>query len=261
MSDKPIYLEKHGEVADIVLNRPDKLNALNKEVWEGIIALMGEVEADHEIKVVILRSSQTRAFAAGADISEFPVVHATPESARAYHGVIRQAYDAVANINRPTIGMIQGLCFGGGCALALCCDLRYADTTSKFCIPPAKLGIAYSLHETKRLMDLVGPSKAKEMLMGAKVIPAQEALQVGLATRLFEPEDLERETRAFAAHLASLSQFTIRAVKTIAHEIVEGAVEETETSRELSRQAFEGPDYKEGRAAFLEKRTPKFSYS
>ena len=261
MSERPVYLEKHGEVADVVLNRPDKLNALNKEVWEGIIELMGQVEADHDIKVVILRGANERAFAAGADISEFPVVHATPESARTYHGVIRQAYDAVANIDRPTIAMVQGICFGGGCALALCCDLRYADTTSRFCIPPAKLGIAYSLHETKRLMDLVGPSRAKEMLMGAKVIPAQEALQIGLATRLFAPDEVERETRAFAAHLASLSQFTIRAVKTIAHEIVEGAVEETETSRGLSRQAFEGPDYKEGRSAFLEKRAPKFTYS
>lgn len=261
MSERPIYLEKHGEVADIVLNRPDKLNALNKEVWEGVIELIGEIETDHEIKVVILRSSNERAFAAGADISEFPVVHATPESAQAYHGTIRRAYDAVANIDRPTIAMIQGVCFGGGCALSLCCDLRYADTTSRFCIPPAKLGIAYSLHETKRLMDLVGPSRAKEMLMGAKVIPAAEALQIGLATRLFEPDDLEQETRAFAANLASLSQFTIRAVKSTAHEILEGAVDETEASRVRSRQAFEGPDYKEGRSAFLEKRTPKFTYS
>ena len=261
MSDRPIYLEKHGETADLVLNRPDKLNALNKEVWDGIIELMAEVEADHAIKVVILRSSQPRAFAAGADISEFPIVHATPESAQAYHAGIRKAYDAVANINRPTIAMIQGVCFGGGCALALCCDLRYADTTARFCIPPAKLGIAYSLHETKRLSDLIGPSRAKEMLMGAKVIPAEEALMTGLATRLFAPDELERETRAFAANLASLSQFTIRAVKTISHEITEGAVEETEVSRGLSRAAFESPDYKEGRNAFLEKRVPKFTYS
>lgn len=261
MSEQPVYLEKHGEVADLVLNRPDKLNALNKEVWDGITSLMGEVEADPAIKVVILRSSAERAFAAGADISEFPIVHKTPESAQAYHAGIRKAYDAVANINRPTIAMIQGVCFGGGCALALCCDLRYADTTSRFCIPPAKLGIAYSLHETKRLMDLVGPSRTKEMLMGAKVIPAQEALQIGLATRLFEPGELEGETRAFAAHLAGLSQFTIRAVKAVCDEIVHGAVEDTESSKALSRAAFDSPDYKEGRAAFLEKRAPKFTYS
>lgn len=261
MSDRPIYLEKHGETADLVLNRPDKLNALNSEVWDGIRDLMAQVEADREIKVVILRSSNTKAFAAGADISEFPIVHATPESAQAYHAGIRKAYDAVANIDRPTIAMVQGLCFGGGCALALCCDLRYADTTSSFCIPPAKLGIAYSLHETKRLMDLVGPSRTKEMLMGAKVIPSAEALQIGLATRLFEPEDLERETRAFARHLASLSQFTIRAVKTISQEILDGAVEDNEVSKGLSRKAFESPDYKEGRSAFLEKRAPKFTYS
>ena len=260
MSNDPIYMNKEDEIAEIVLNRPDKLNALNAEVWQGIIDLFGQAGDDPDIKVVILRSGASRAFAAGADISEFPIVHATAESAADYHDKIRTAYNAISNLNKPTIAMVRGVCFGGGCAIALNCDLRYADSTSQFCIPPAKLGIAYSLLETKRLSDLIGPSRAKEMLMGAKVIGAQEALSIGLATRLFSPEELEVETRAFAENLCRLSQFTIRAVKTMVGEILEGATEETETSGRLRAEGFQGPDYIEGRDAFLEKRKATFTY-
>lgn len=260
MSNDPIYMTKNGEIAEIILNRPDKLNALNAEVWQGIIDLFGQAGADDDVKVVILRSSAPRAFAAGADISEFPIVHATAESAGAYHDKIRTAYDAIASLNKPTIAMIRGVCFGGGCAIALNCDLRYADTTARFCIPPARLGIAYSLSETKRLADLIGPSRAKEMLMGAKVIEAPEALAIGLATRLFEPDALEAGTHDFARNLCDLSQFTIRAVKTMVSEISEGAVDETDTSRRLRVEGFLGADYIEGRDAFLEKRKAKFTY-
>jgi enoyl-CoA hydratase/carnithine racemase len=260
MSDEPIYLTRDGAIAEMVLNRPDKHNALNRHIWNAIPALCGEVAEDPETKVLIVRGVGGEAFAAGADISEFPEVHATPESARAYHGEIRQAYNALAGLNKPTIAMINGICFGGGCAIAVCCDMRYASTDARFCIPPAKLGLTYTLFETKRLCDLVGPAKTKEMLMGAKVIEAEEAFTVGLATRLFAPADLEAGTRAFASELAGLSQFTIRGVKTIVGEILAGAHDETENSRTLSAQAFDGPDYTEGRDAFLEKRRPKFTY-
>ena len=198
MTLKPIFLNRDGEIAEMVLNRPDKHNALNQEIWRAIPGLIREVETDPALKVLIVRGVAAKAFAAGADIAEFPEVHATTESAIAYHGEIAQAFEAMNQMAKPTIAMISGICFGGGCALALTCDLRYADETARFCIPPAKLGIAYSLRESKRLTDVVGPSKAKEMLMGAKIIDASEAEQVGLVTRLFKSETLEAETRAFA---------------------------------------------------------------
>lgn len=260
MSSEPIYLTRDGEVAEMVLNRADKHNALNRQIWNSITELCREVADDPDIKVLILRGAGGKAFAAGADISEFKDVHATPESAQAYHGEIRLAYNALSTLNKPTIAMVNGICFGGGCAIALCCDMRYAARDARFCIPPARLGLTYSLFETKRLCDLVGPAKTKEMLMGAKVIEAEEAFTVGLATRLFERDELETETRAFARELASLSQFTIRNVKTIVGEILAGAVDETENSKALAARAFDEPDYAEGRDAFLEKRPAKFTY-
>lgn len=260
MQDKPVYMEERGEIAVMVLNRPEKLNALNHAIWASIPALCAEVADNREIKVLIVRGSTTQAFASGADIAEFPKVHATPDTARAYHHDIHTAYDALNGLEKPTIAMVQGYCFGGGCALALCCDMRYADTTSKFCIPPARLGIAYSLKETKRLYDLVGPSKTKEMLYGAKVIEAEEALRVGLATRLFRPEEIEAETFAFAEELCRLSQFSIRTIKRTTQSIGAGAQQADAELQARIMSGFEGADYREGRAAFLEKRKPNFTY-
>ncbi len=260
MSSDPIYLEKQGEIAHIVLNRPEKRNALSRQVWEAIPQLARDIEADRDIKVVIVRGATPVAFSAGADIAEFDEVHATPETARQYDELIREAYHALHGIDRPTIAMISGVCFGGGCALALSCDLRYADETAKFCIPPARLGLVYTLLETKRLYDLVGPSKTKEMLMGAKVIEAEEALRVGIATRLFSQDELERETLAFAEQLCGLSQVTIRAVKRVVAEIEQGACDDNERTHALIMDGFTKPDYLEGRDAFLAKRPAKFTY-
>lgn len=259
MTKPPIYLETQGAIALLVLNRPDKRNALSTVMWQAIPRLVAEAAANPAVKVLIMRGATAEAFSAGADIGQFDRVHASAESARAYQTVVRAAYDALALLEKPTIAMVRGVCFGGGCALALCCDLRYADPTASFCIPPARLGLTYSLGETKRLVDLVGPAKAKEMLMGAKVIEAEEALRVGLATRLFPADELERETLAFADSLCGLSQFTIRAVKQVVWEILNGAVEETELSARLLERQFDGPDYLEGRRAFLEKRKPVFT--
>jgi enoyl-CoA hydratase/carnithine racemase len=259
MTDGAIFLETRGAIAELVLNRPDKRNALSAAMWQAIPGLALEAGADPRVKVLILRGASALAFSAGADIAEFERVHASAATAGEYHAVIAAAYDALARLEKPTIAMVQGVCFGGGCALALCCDLRYADPSARFCIPPARLGLTYSLGETKRLVDLVGPSKAEEMLMGAKVIDAEEALRIGLATQLFAAAELERETRAFAGQLAELSQFTIRAVKQIVGEIQNGAVAETELSKRLLESQFDGPDYLEGRRAFLEKRKPAFT--
>lgn len=256
--ERPITIIEDGPVATLVLNRPEKRNALSEAMWQEIADQTTSLAANPSIKVLIVRGVDATAFSAGADIAEFDRVHASPTAADAYRKVVDAAYEALAGLKKPTIAMVQGVCFGGGCALSLCCDLRYVDPTAKFCIPPAKLGLVYSLKETKRLADLVGPSKAKEMLMGACVVEAEDAERIGLATRLFGAADLERETRAFARNLAELSQATIGAVKVMMDEISNGAASDTNASRRLVEAQFESSDYLEGRRAFLEKRKPSF---
>jgi enoyl-CoA hydratase/carnithine racemase len=259
MGTEYVELIEDGPIATMVLNRPDKRNAMNEAMWRAIAEHADDVAGDAAIKVMIIKGVDDTAFSAGADISEFGRVHASPETANDYRKVVDAAYQAVAGLEKPTIAMIQGVCFGGGCALSLCCDLRYADPTASFCIPPAKLGLVYSIQETKRLADLIGPSKAKEMLMGAYVVEADEALRIGLATRLFQTADLETEAYRFARRLTDLSQATIKAVKVMLGEIMGGATGDTEISRRLVRGQFESADYIEGRNAFMEKRKPEFS--
>ncbi len=259
MTDRLIEVALDGPIATLNLNRPEKRNALSEAMWREIADQVEKLSANPSIKVLIVRGADASAFSAGADIAEFDRVHSSPKTASEYQHVVDTAYDALAAFSKPTIAMIQGVCFGGGCALSLCCDLRYADSTASFCIPPAKLGLVYSLKETKRLADLVGPSKAKEMLMGAYVVDSDEALRTGLVTRRFEAGRLERETYSFARNLAELSQATIGAVKIMMSEISNGAVSDTELSQGLVKAQFESSDYLEGRQAFLEKRKPSFA--
>ena len=259
MTDDLIKVARDDRVASLILNRPSKRNALSESMWREIATRAKELDADSSTKVVVLRGVDPSSFSAGADIGEFDRVHESPKAAAEYLEIVDAAYEALAGICKPTIAMIQGVCFGGGCALSLCCDLRYVDPTASFCIPPAKLGLVYTLKETKRLADLVGPSKAKEMLMGACVVDAEEALRIGLVTRLFSAQELERETFRFAGQLSELSQATIGAVKVMMEEIGMGASKETDASRRLVEAQFEHADYVEGRKAFLEKRKPNFS--
>ena len=259
MVDRPIEVVRDGPVATLILNRPDKRNALSEAMWREISDQALSLGGDPSIRVLVLRGVDDKAFSAGADIGEFDRVHQSAKTAEVYRQVVDAAYEALAGVKQPTIAMIQGVCFGGGCALSLCCDLRYADHSASFCIPPARLGLIYSLKETKRLADLVGPSKAKEMLMGAYVVDSEEALRIGLATRLFEAAEVERETYDFAHHLAELSQATIGAVKVMMDEISRGAATETNVSRALVEAQFDSADYVEGRRAFLEKRKPDFA--
>jgi len=260
MSNEPVLLRRDGEIAELVLNRPEKQNALNRAMWQAVARLAKEAGEDPTVRVLILRGASPQAFAAGADISEFKTVHATPEAAKDYGHAVHGAYDAVASLDKPTIAMVQGNCFGGGCALSLCCDFRYADSTGRFSIPPANLGIAYSFNETKRLADLVGPSKTKEMLFAARVVGAEEALRIGLIDQMYAPAEVEASTKAFARTLAEKSQFTIKAVKAYMRAIAAGADKDTPETAAIAKHAFANEDYREGVAAFMAKRKPKFTY-
>ncbi len=254
----PLRLIGAGPVASLLIDRAAKRNAFSAAMWAALPALVEQVAKDPACKVLVLRAAGAGAFSAGADIGEFETVHATPESAARYMALVEQAYAALAGLAKPTIAQIRGACFGGGCALALCCDVRYADHSARFSLPPARLGLVYSFEETRRLVALVGPAKAKEMLMGATVVEAAEAQAIGLVTQLFEPAALDAGVQAFADSLCRLSQVTIRAAKATVEAIMAGASAPPPAVRDLAARQFESADYQEGRRAFLAKRPPVF---
>ncbi|OLF81630.1 enoyl-CoA hydratase [Maricaulis sp. W15] len=258
MTDAPIHLDRHDHHAELVLNRPQRRNALNAAMWTALPDLLDEAAGDDTIKALVVRGAGG-SFTAGADISEFDTVYATAEAAQTYTNAIARGLDALAHFPKPTLAVIRGACIGGGCGLALSCDLRFTASDGRFGITPAKLGLAYTLNDTKRLIDAVGVSTAKDLLYSARLIDATEALAMGLVNRCFEPDELDAEVGAYLEMMLSRSTGSARAIKRVIHLIRQGVDGDTDETRQLFLDAFQSDDFREGYNAFLGKRTPDFT--
>ena len=258
---KDIYVERTGEVATLVINRPEKRNAITYEMWQAIPGLVQEVEEDPGVKVLVVRGVDATAFSAGADIGEFGARRSDSASARIYNEATHEAERTLASMRKPSIAMVQGPCIGGGCEIALACDLRVSDTNARFGITPAKLGLVYSLSATKKLVDLVGPAKSKYILFTGRQVDARRAYEIGLVDQLHEPEETENETWKLAEEICSKAQFSVRGTKHIIGLILSGQAEDDEETLRLRNESFDTPDYQEGVRAFLERRSPNFTYS
>lgn len=259
MSDDEVYLESSGNVATLVLNRPAKRNAVTFAMWQKLPELIAQFEHSAAHKVLVVRGAGDKAFSAGADITEFQTLRASSEGTQRYNATAGRAQDDLASVSKPTIALVQGTCVGGGCGLALSCDLRFCDDSATFAITPVRLGIVYPVNVTKRLVDLVGPAQAKSILFTGMTVGATRAHQLGLVQDLFEASSIEAETAAFADTIASRAQYSVRSTKRIVELVAAGLAEENDETLALRSGAFDTDDYREGVRAFLEKRRAEFS--
>jgi enoyl-CoA hydratase/carnithine racemase len=253
---EPLLLDRDGPVATLTINRPDRLNALTYAMFTSLPKLLAEAASMDGVRALVLRGAGRRSFSAGADISEFETARTTPDQAAAYDDAILKAEEALATFPAPTIAAIHGHCYGGGCALAIACDLRFAAAGARFAITPAKLGIVYPLRATKRLVDLVGPSRAKFILMSGNDIDATRAAEIGLVDEVHD--DVDGAVAELTAILAARSGVTQRAVKLTVDRILDGTTTDDDTHAALREAALASPDYAEGVRAFLERRSPRF---
>lgn len=245
-------------IARVTLDRPDKRNALSSAEWIGLRGLAARIAGDPAIRVALLQGAGDAAFSAGADITEMHRHLGDAAHMRVMQQAVLDAQADWQSIPVPTIAVVRGACTGGGCGLALACDLRLAAPDAFFAIPPAKLGIAYSLADTKRLQDLVGPSRAKEMLFTGRRLGAEEALAWGLVNEIVDAEALGARAEALARGIAGNAANSVRAAKQVVDLIAAGTMRETPHTRRLFDESFDSPEFAEGARAFIEKRPPRF---
>lgn len=253
-----LSIVRNGAVGTLLMDRPDRHNAFSDGMWGSIPELMADVEADDRIRVLVLASSTARVFSAGADVDDLRAGLDEPEGAERGLRHIRSAFEAVLGLSKPTVVAIRGACHGGGVGLAVCCDIRLADTTATFSIPPAKLGLMYPFPALRRLVWMLGPGQAKRLLFTGRSFDATEALAIGFLDELLEPDVFEDALGRLVGEIAGNSTAAVRSMKRAVALIEEAAVDGESLVRSLELQALAGPDHIEGVNAFLEKRPPRF---
>ncbi len=245
-----------GGVARLIIDRPARRNAFDQSMWEAFPVLVDAAMADSAVRLLIVQAAVPGPFCAGADIAEFAAYSRDPGWRNANQAAMRATQVTLTNAPKPTIALIEGDCIGGGCGIALACDLRVATAAARLGITPAKLGLVYPLHDTKLLVDLIGPAHAKRLLYTAALIDAAEALRIGLVQVLVD--DADAAIDGLSRSIIAGSSHTQRATKALVRRILDGACDDDSASAAAFDAAFEGPDFAEGVGAFLAKRAARF---
>ena len=257
-----ILSRKEGGVGYLIFNNPERHNAVSLDMWAATSHILDGFADDDEVRVVVLTGAGGKAFVSGADISKFGSERATQEGVAAYNAATERMAVTLYEFPKPTIAMIRGYCIGGGLGIAACCDLRIATANSRFAIPAAKLGLGYDYPGLKRLIDIVGPSFAKEIFYTARQFDAEEARLMGLVNCVVPEAELESYVKNYTDTISANAPMTIATAKFIANEVVKDESKRNiARCSEMVKACFASKDYIEGRTAFMEKRKPVFTGS
>lgn len=254
-----ILVSKEGPVATVTLNRPERMNALNLPMWQGLAEAFEGLSADPSVRAVILRGAGEKAFAPGADIDEFDTVRATPAQAKEYDLVLRRALKALTECPAPVIAMIHGPCVGGGLELACCCDLRISGKSGKFGVPINRISVVMAYPELAVIARVAGPAVASEILLEARIMDADEAYAKGLLTRVVEDDMLDEEVRATAKRITQGAPLANRWHKQFIRRLSTDPAPITQAELDECYDFLDTRDYAEGVAAFRAKRRPNFT--
>lgn len=253
-----ITLSVSGKTATLTLNRAGKYNALNQAMWQQLADYCDELEQHIKPRVLLVTAAGDKAFSAGADIQELHQLLADSTKLAANNAIIQAAQLKLQRLSCATVALINGLCVGGGMGIALCCDIRIAVESARFAITPAKLGLLYSLEDTRRLVNIVGLAPAKWLLLTGELIDGQTALQWGLVHRLVSPAQLTASGEALSQQLQAVSGVSVRGIKqTLAHLAGDSAYPEAQV-RPLFAEAFLQDDFKGAASAFINKQPAEF---
>ncbi len=254
MPSDQVLLEKVGHQASITFNRPEAHNAMTWAMYNRLEELCEEVDADPEIRVVLFRGTGGKAFVAGTDISQFAEFRSEQDPLD-YEKRIDRIMARLESLSKPTVALLEGFCVGGGAAIALCCDFRYATPDLQFGVPIARtLGNCLAVDNVARLMDLLGPARTKEVLMLARLVGAEGAREAGVVNGVFATEAIDAEGQAVTDRLASLAPLTLRATKEAMRRIQRHRRVAPESGEDLILSCYLSEDFREAVKAFTEKR-------
>ena len=252
-----ILVERDGAIVTVVLNRPEKLNAMTKGMWQRLGQVMTELDADESLRCIVLRGAGGRAFSPGNDIGEFETARSNPEQAKAYGEVLHVALKAVADCRHPTLALIEGICVGGGLEMAALCDLRICGESSRFGVPINRLGLVMAYPEIAGLQALVGKAATLEILLEGRVFDAAEAKDKGLVTRVVSDDRVEAEAFETAKRIAAGAPLVARWHKAFLRRL-EDPAPLTEAELDEGYACYGTEDFRIGYKAFLAKQTPAF---
>ena len=255
-----LLVEVSGPVATVTFNNPGKHNALSADMRAALPGVLRALNADGDVRVIVMTGAGDKAFTAGADISEFGEQRTSPAARASYDQAWAAANDAWASLDKPVIAMIRGFCMGGGLLTALQADIRIASDDSQFGIPAARLGLGYGVSGVTALMNLIGPARTAEILFSARRFPAAEALQMGLVNRVVPAGGLREAVLSLADSIAGNAPLTVAAAKAAIREIGRpDGRRDLAGVQAMVEACFQSADYLEGQRAFAEKRPPAFT--
>lgn len=258
MSDTSIDVEQQGYIATLTIKNPQKRNALDLESWNKLAAALARLDADDSVRCIVIRGDGTKAFAAGADISEFSELRSNALEAKEYGIVVAKALDALQKCRHPTVAMIHGACTGGGFEIACCCDMRIAGKSARLGIPIKRIGNALSPTEMKPSLDLVGPAVVLEILLEGGLFGGNDAVQRGMVNRVVPDDELAENVYATAERIASGAPLAAQMTKKTLRRLMSNPKPLSEQELIDSYAACDSEDYTEGVRSFLAKEQPEF---
>jgi enoyl-CoA hydratase len=255
-----IEVRKEGPVGTIVLSNPDKFNAMTSDMWRALPETLARLDADPEVRVIVLTGDGDKAFVSGADISQFGEQRTDPAALATYNAAVDAAYLAPVKTGKPTLAKIRGICMGGGLGIAAACDIRICADDARFRMPAGRLSLGYSQAGVKRFAALIGVQNTYDIFYSARIFDAQDALRMGFVTRVVPAAELNAAVADMAAAMAENAPLTAKAVKLAMNAWLDNpADQDSPTVRQAVETCNLSEDYREGVRAFAEKRKPGFT--